>query len=138
MIVLDTNIVSELMRRRPEPKVIDWLDRQVAESLWTTAVTVLELRMGIESVADTTRRSRLETEYSQVIELDLGGRIAPFDRGAGLLGGVMAAALRSSGRGIDIRDLQIGAIVSFRGAVLATRNTRHFQDLGIPLVDPWG
>jgi toxin FitB len=137
VIVLDTNVVSALMRRDADPVVIGWLDRQPPESVWASAVTVFEIRFGLELLAPGRRPARLEDAFARALEDDFEGRILPFDQVAAHEAGLIAARRRRAGRPVEIRDAQIAGIVSCRRATLATRNIRHFADLGITLVDPW-
>ena len=137
MIVLDTNVISELMQRNRDQVAVGWLDRQPPESVWTTAVTVFEVHFGLELLAPSRRRRRLEEAFAQALEQDLEGRVLPFDRSAADEAGIMAADSRRAGRPVEIRDVQIAGTVAARRATLATRNIRHFDHLGITLVDPW-
>lgn len=137
MIVLDTNVVSALMRREADPSIIDWLDLQPSESVWTTAVTVFEVRFGLELLAPGRRRRQLEDAFSRALDEDFQGRILPFDRESAQEAASRAAERRTVGKPVDFRDIEIAGIVSARRATLATRNVRHFQDLRIELVDPW-
>lgn len=137
MIVLDTNVISELMRPTPDAAVADWLDRQPPESIWTTSVNLFELRYGIEIVIDNKRRRRLQAALAKTVEEDLERRVLPFGAGAAREAAVIAAQRRQAGQPMEIRDLQIAAIVATRQATLATRNIRHFSNLGIGLVNPW-
>lgn len=137
MIVLDTNVLSALMQSSPARAVIEWLDRQPAESVWTTAVTIFEVRFGIELLRPGKRRRALETAFQLALFEDLDGRILVFDRAAALVAGHIAAERRRTGRSVEVRDTQIAAIVLERRASLATRNVRHFRGLGLKLVDPW-
>lgn len=137
MIVLDTNVVSELMRRSPDPAVVKWLDGQPTESIWTTAITLLEVRWGLDLIAPSRRRRELEAAFEHLIEEDLQGRVQLFDTPAANAAGSIAAKSQRSGRGIEVRDLPIAGIVAARRAKLATRNLRHFDGLGIDLVNPW-
>jgi predicted nucleic acid-binding protein len=137
VIVLDTNVMSAVMRRDIDPIAIAWLDDQPAESIWTTAVTVFEVRFGLEILADGHRRRRLEDAFARTLEEDFERRVLPFDRSAAQEAALIAARRRQAGRPLEIRDAQIAGIVAARNATLATRNTRHFNDLGIRLVDPW-
>ena len=137
MIVLDTNVVSELMRRSPDPAVVKWLDGQPTESIWTTAITLFEVRWGLDLIAPSRRRRELEAAFEHLIEEDLQGRVQLFDTPAANAAGSIAAKSQRSGRGIEVRDLQIAGIVAARRAKLATRNLRHFDGLGIDLVNPW-
>lgn len=137
MILLDTNVLSALMRREGEPAVVTWLDDQPAESVWTTAITVFEIRFGLEILARGRRRRRLEDAFAKALDEDFEGRVLPFDQTAAHAAAAIAAKQREAGRPVEIRDVQIAGIAAARKAALATRNTRHFADFGIPLVDPW-
>jgi predicted nucleic acid-binding protein len=137
MTVLDTNVVWALMQREADPAVVAWLDRQPSESLWTTAVTVFEIRFGLELLASGRRRRQLEDAFQRTIEEDFQDRILSFDYDAATEAAIRSAQSRAAGKPLDIRDLEIAGIVAARRATLATRNTRHFQDLGLELVDPW-
>jgi toxin FitB len=137
VIVLDTNVVSALMRREVDPIVIAWLDDQPPESIWTTAVTVFEIAFGLQILVDGRRRRQLEEAFGRLLEDDFEGRIVPFEQTAAREAASITARRRQVGQPIEIRDAQIAGIVAARHATLATRNTRHFSNLGIPLVDPW-
>jgi predicted nucleic acid-binding protein len=137
MILLDTNVVSALMRRDPERAVIAWLDDQPAESIWTTSITVFEVRTGLESLKPGRRRQQLERAFDELLADELEGRVQSFDQAAALAAGSIAAKRQSSGRTLEIRDVQIAGIATARKAILATRNIRHFEGLGVDLVDPW-
>ncbi len=137
MILLDTNVVSALMRRDPEPAVVAWLDERPAESIWTTSITVFEVRTGLELLKPGRRREQLESAFDKLLADELDGRVQPFDQAAAVAAGTIAADRQSSGRTLEIRDVQIAGIATARKAILATRNTRHFDGLGIDLVDPW-
>ena len=137
MILLDTNVISALMRRDPEPAVVEWLDGQPSESIWTTSVTVLEVRTGLPLLASGRRRHALERAFDALLSKELEGRIQSFDTAAANAAGEIAAERQAAGRPVEIRDVQIAGIAKARRAQLATRNTRHFSDLGIELIDPW-
>ena len=137
MILLDTNVLSALMRREADPGVVAWLDAQPPESIWTTAVTVFEIRFGLEILADGRRRTALEEAFARALEEDFDGRVLPFDQTAAEAAAIIAARQREAGRPIEIRDVQIAGITAARKATLATRNTRHFEGTGITLIDPW-
>lgn len=137
MIVLDTNVVSALMRSEPEHAVVAWLDQQPAESVWTTAFTVSEVRMGLALLPEGRRRERLDVAFRLMLAEDLAGRVLPLDRAAAEEAGRLAARRQREGRSVELRDAQIAGIVLARRACLATRDTRHFADAGIALVDPW-
>ncbi len=137
MILLDTNVVSALMRRDPEPAVVAWLDEQPAESIWTTSITVFEVQTGLELLEPGRRRQQLEDAFAQLLADELQGRVQSFDQPAAIAAGRIAAERQRAGRTLEIRDVQIAGITAVRKATLATRNTRHFEDLGIDLVNPW-
>ncbi|MGE2818128.1 type II toxin-antitoxin system VapC family toxin [Mycobacterium heidelbergense] len=137
MILLDTNVLSALMQETPDPAVVEWLDHQPAESIWTTSVTVFEIRTGIDLLRPSRRRKRLDEIFSQLLDEDLDGRVQSFDLTAALAAGTIAAARQRVGRAVEIRDVQIAGIAASRHATVATRNTRHFDGTGVDLVNPW-
>lgn len=137
MILLDTNVVSALMQREPDPVVVGWLDSLPAESVWTTSITVFEVRFGLELLAAGGRRKSLEAAFARALAEDFEDRVLTFDAPAAQLAGHIAALQRRAGRTVEMRDVQIAAIAAARKATLATRNLRHFDGLGLKLVDPW-
>jgi toxin FitB len=137
VIVLDTNVVSALMRHEPDPIVVAWLDGLPPESVWTTSVTVFEVRLGLEILAAGRRRRQLEEAFEKTLEEDFENRVLPFDLAAAEAAGRLAAERRRAGRPVEIRDTQIAGIIQARKATLATGNTRHFEGCGLVLVDPW-
>ncbi|MGO9186136.1 type II toxin-antitoxin system VapC family toxin [Mycobacterium sp.] len=137
MILLDTNVLSALMRREPDRAVVAWLDDQPGESIWTTTITILEVRTGIELLEQGRRRRQLEQAFGELLTEDLGGRVQPFDQPAAEAAASIAAARQRAGRPVEIRDVQIAGIATARRATLATRNTRHFDAVGVNVVDPW-
>jgi len=138
VIVLDTNVLSALMQREADAIAVSWLDRQPPESVWTTAVTVFEVCFGLELLAPGCRRRRLEEAFARALDEDFEGRVLPFDQNAAREAGTIAVKNRRAGRPVEIRDVQIAGIITARRATLATRNTRHFDNLGIAIVNPWG
>ena len=114
-----------------------WLDGQPTKSIWITAVTVLEMHLGLELVTPGRRRRQLESAFARALDEDFEGRILPFERSAARAAALIAARQRQVGRPLEIRDAQIAGIAAARRAAVATRNTRHFANLGITLVDPW-
>ena len=137
MIILDTNVLSVLMKRGTEFTVDNWLDRQNAELLWTTTITVFEIRFGIDLLASGRQKQQLEIAFARCLKDDLQERILDFDRDAAREAATMAARRQLAGRPVEFRDMEIAGIAAARRAPLATRNTRHFENLGIELVDPW-
>ena len=100
-------------------------------------MTVFEIRFGLELLAPSRRKRQLEDAFSRAVDEDFQGRILPFDREAAQEAATRAVERRAVGKTVDFRDIEIAGIVSARQATLATRNVRHFQDLGIELIDPW-
>jgi hypothetical protein len=137
MIILDTNVLSAVMRQHAERVVVGWLDRQPLESVWITAVTVFEVHFGLQLLAQGRRRSQLEDAFARSLNEEFEGRILPFEQSAARAAASVAALRRQEGRPIEIRDALIAGIASARRATLATRNIRHFANLGITLIDPW-
>lgn len=137
MIVVDTNVVSAVMREPAETKVIAWMDAQPASSIWITAISIFEVRFGIARLPAGKRRQTLEAAFEQAIAEDFEGRVLAFDEGSAGVAGMIAAAREALGRPVEFRDIQIAGIAKHNGAAVATRNTRHFEGLGIPLIDPW-
>lgn len=137
MIILDTNVLSALMLKTPDQRVVTWLDRQPAVSLWTTSITILEIRFGLQMMATGRRRSTLMDAFERVIQL-LDQRVAPFDAAAANQAADLMGVRHRKGRVRDLRDTMIAGIALAARATLATRNTSHFEDLSVPVVNPWG
>ncbi len=137
MIVLDTNVISELMRVEPAPAVLDWIARQSSASLFTTAVAQAEIHYGLALLPDGKRRNALRDAAKAMFEEDFAGRILPFDSDAAVAYAAIAASRRAAGKPIAQFDAQIAAVVRSRGARLATRNARDFDDCGTEIEDPW-
>ena len=137
MILLDTNVLSELMRPAPAAGVETWVGAQPAESLYISAVTEAELRFGLALLPEGRRRDQLAEAIEGMLAADFSGRILPFDSAAASVYARIAADRRRSGRPIAQFDAQIAAIASSRSAALATRNMADFVDCGVSLVDPW-
>ncbi len=125
------------MRANLDADVVAWLDTQPAESIWTTSITVFEVRFGLERLASGRRRKSLEEAFDRVLAEDFEDRVVPFDEAAAQSAGRIAAERRRLGRPVEIRDVQIAGIALARRATIATRNVRHFQGLGPAVVDPW-
>jgi hypothetical protein len=138
MIVLDTNVLSALMRAEPDRAVVRWLNGLAAESIWTTSITLLEVQFGLDVLPDGERKTALYNALHQAVYVDMQGRILDFDAPAAAAAGTIAARQRTLGRPVDMRDAQIAGIIAARRATLATRNMRHFANTGLALVDPWG
>ena len=137
MIILDTNVLSELMRREPSPKVVAWVANQPAAELFTTAITEAEIFYGIELLSQGKRREALLNAAEAMFTEDFGSRVLFFESDAARSFSRIAARRRHLGRPISHADGQIAAIAQLRGARLATRNTAGFADCGLEVVDPW-
>lgn len=137
MIVLDTNVVSELMRPRPDAAVVDWVAGQAAINLYLSTISEAELRYGVETMPAGARRERLLGEVEGMLREDFAGRLLPFDSAAAQAYAAVAAARRAAGRPVNHADCQIAAIARSRGASVATRNTDDFHGSGIGVITPW-
>jgi hypothetical protein len=137
MIILDTNVLSTLMRKKPDVAVVNWVDQQPAESVWITSITLFETRLGLALVPAGRRRHSLQVAFAQLLQEDLENRVLDFDSAAATEAAALAADRQLAGRPVDIRDTQIAGIALARRATIATRNLRHFSDLKVPVVDPW-
>lgn len=137
MIILDTNVLSALMRQVPEAPVVAWLDRQPTESIWITSITLFEARLGLARLPKGRRQQTLEAAFARLLEEDLENRVLDFDSAAATEAASLAAQRQKTGRPVDMRDTQIAGIALARRATLATRNARHFENLNVPVVDPW-
>ena len=138
MHVLDTNVISELMKTDPDPQVIAWLDAQSTGSVWTTSISIFEISFGLNALPDGKRKRALQNAFEAMLAEDLDYHVLDFDRAAANRAGEISAKLHGLGRPVKIRDVQIAGIVTVRNGILATRNLKHFQDTDISLVNPWG
>ena len=137
MIVLDTNVISELMRAQPEARVLAWLAAQSVASLFTTTLTQAEIFYGLALLPEGRRRNDLIAAAHPIFEHEFAGRILGFDSAAAMAYPAIAIQRRETGQPISQIDGQIAAIVSSRGARLATRNVRDFTGCGFVVIDPW-
>ena len=137
MIVVDTNVISELMRPRPQARVITWMDDQPTGTLFTTSITEAEILTGIEALPAGARRRGLAAAAEWTFGVMFAGRILPFDSGAAQAYAVIASSRRAQGRPIGQFDCQIAAIARSRGAQVATRDEEGFHGCGIDVVNPW-
>ncbi|MEV6845175.1 type II toxin-antitoxin system VapC family toxin [Actinoplanes sp. NPDC051411] len=136
MIVLDTNVVSELMRAAPEPAVLAWLQQTSSTGLYTTAVTVAEIRYGIARLPEGRRRQTLHQAANEIFAA-FPRQVLPFDLAAATAYADVVADRESDGYPISGFDAQIAAICRSQAATLATRNTKDFTGIGISIIDPW-
>jgi predicted nucleic acid-binding protein len=137
VLILDTNVISELMRDVSNQAVTSWLDRQDRREVWTTAITIMELHHGIQSLAPGRRQLALREALDRFAAEKIADRVAAFDEAAAKVTAVIAAERRRAGRPGELRDTMIAGIALATGAALATRNTRHFDDLSVTVIDPW-
>jgi toxin FitB len=137
MIILDTNVLSALMRSKSEPAVVAWLNAQSSQSIWTTAVSLFEIEFGLATMPSGKKHNLLKAAFEAVVKQDLNGRVLNFDSAAAEQAAGIASKLQAAGRRGEIRDLMIGGITAAQNATLATRNTKDFVGAGILLLDPW-
>ena len=137
MIILDTNVVSALMMATPDAVAAAWLNGQMRISIWTTSITVFEIRYGLDSMTHGHRRERQEAEFDNLLRNDLQGRVLNFDHAAAEESATLMAVRKRAGRTIDFRDTMIAGIALANNATLATRNMRYFSDLRVPVINPW-
>ena len=137
MIILDTNVLSELMKPQPVPQVAAWVAQQSGTELFTTTITEAEIFYGIELLARGKRREALVSAAEAMFTQDLAGRVLGFESDAARIFSKVAAQRRALGRPISHADAQIASITRARRAKLATRNQSDFADCGIDVIDPW-
>lgn len=138
MIVLDTNVLSELMRPDPDQAVIAWMDSQEPAQLFLTAITVAEILYGIARLPDGKRKAGLRERGVAMLQEDFAGRVISFDEAAAAQYAEVVCERQASGRSISMADAQIAAICrTLNGATLATRNSRDFEGIGLDLANPW-
>lgn len=137
MILLDTNVISELMRAGPARIVLDWFGQHDAADMFISAVTEAELRSGVAILPEGQRRDRLQQALDAMIDQDFYARVLPFDSPAAKAYAEIAAWRRAAGRPIAEADCQIAAIARAKGAAVATRNVRDFDGCGVDVINPW-
>jgi predicted nucleic acid-binding protein len=137
MIVLDSNVVSELMCPRPNPGVIRWLDQQPSASIWTTSITIFEIRLGLQMMPFGKRQAVLAAFFERWLSEVAQTRIAIYDDNAARVSADLAAERHKRGRPGELRDTMIAGIVLANHATLATRNVKHFEDIAKSVVNPW-
>ena len=138
MILIDTNVVSEAMRARPDPKVLEWLDAQAPETLYLSTVSLAELLLGIESLPAGKRRRALAAALAEQIIGLFGERIVSFDVAAARNYPTIVTRARRHGHPIAVADAQIAAVATSRNFLVATRDEAPFQAAGVGLINPWG
>jgi toxin FitB len=137
MTILDTNVVSEIMRPVPAPVVLRWISDQISEELHLTAITVAEVFYGIELLPPGKRQETLRAGAEQLFRVIFTDRILTFDARAAREFSLIASSRRKQGRPMSEFDAQIAAIARAKNAVIATRDTGDFEGCGVRLVNPW-
>ena len=137
MIILDTNVLSALMQPSPNPQVKAWLDQFGMEQMWLTSITVMEIEFGIALLPQGKRREALQNSFHTMLRQGFVTHIIEFDDNAALVAAQLFASCHKQGRNQEVKDMQIAGIAYCKGAMLATRNTKHFQDLEIELINPF-
>lgn len=137
MIVIDTNVLSELLKREPDQNVKSWMSRQPMTSVFTTTVTQAEILHGVALLPDGKRKNKMMEAVQTLFLKRFMGRILPFDIEAAVDYAEIASLRRASGIPISQFDAQIAAITRTRGASLVTRNSDDFRDCGIKVINPW-
>jgi toxin FitB len=137
MIVPDTNVPSALMRPSPDIEVLRWLDRQSAKSIWTTSITVFEIHFGLQTMPLGKRQAAMKTSFDHWLRRIIQERIAVYDHDATVCAANLAANRKARGRPGELRDTMIAGIVVASHAILATHNTKHFEDIAKSVVNPW-
>jgi predicted nucleic acid-binding protein len=137
VIVLDTNVVSELMRPTPASEVVSWVATEASKGLYVTSITQAEILYGVLLLPAGRRRNSIEEAAAAMFETEFAGRVLAFGSDAAALYARIASQRRRVGRPISHFDAQVAAIALARGAALATRNRRDFEGCGVKLFDPW-
>lgn len=137
MILVDTNVISEPLRQAPDARVVEWIDAQSVETLYLSAITVAELRFGVEVLPAGKRRERLHERLEREVLPLFFGRVLPFDLEASETYARFMAQAQAAGRAIGKADGYIAAIAVARGLTVATRDTSPFQAAGLKVVNPW-
>jgi len=137
VIILDTNILSELMRPKPDSGVLKWLDAQEVSQLAITSITVAEVLFGLACLPAGQRKRRLQLQAADMFNEDFGDSTLSFDADSAMAYAAMIASSRASGRVVSMADGQIASICAVHKATLATRNTKDFRHLPIELLNPW-
>lgn len=137
MIVLDTNVVSELMRAQPDAAVLRWMDAQLPSTLWLNSVVVSELLYGVAKLPKGKRKTQLIAAVAAMVDEDFAGRVLSFDVDAAAEYASLVVMRENTGLSVSMADAQIAAICLSQDATLATRNTKHFEGLGLTLINPW-
>jgi predicted nucleic acid-binding protein len=137
LIVLDTNVLSEVGKQAPSARVMAWLDRWQDSDIYITTITEAEIRYGISLMPAGKRRTQLQQFAAGVLDRTFGERILPFDSNAAKRYALIASSQKLAGMTVSVPDAQIAAIAASRGFSIATRNEKHFLHCGVTVVNPW-
>lgn len=137
MIILDTNVVSEPLKPRPAPEVLDWIDRQADATLYLTAPGLSEVLAGVALLPAGRKRTVLQEGFDEFIQQRIGTPVLPFDVEAAVAYAALVAKARAGGHALPILDGQIAAIALVHGFAVATRDAAPFHHAGVPVIDPW-
>ena len=137
MTILDTNVLSEVVKPRPEQKVLDWLEAQKYQDVFVTAMTVAEMLHGVSRMPAGKRQAGMRTAIDGMFQHEFAGRILPFDEAAAMCYAELVTARERAGRPVAAFDAQIAAIARVHAATVATRNIKDFEFCGVTLIDPW-
>jgi toxin FitB len=137
MILVDSDVASEMMADDPHPDIIVWLDDLDPAELCLSAITVFEIKRGIEELVSGKRKQALLAAFDALLTTDFDGRVLSFDLPAAIHAAQIHVDRKKRGRPIGLADTQIAGIAVSRGATIATRNVRHFEDLSVPVINPW-
>ena len=137
MIVLDTNVLSEVGKQVPSARVMAWLDQWQDSDVYITTITEAEIRYGISLMSAGKRRTQLQQFAAGVLDRTFGGRTLPFDSDAAKRYALIASSQKLAGMTVSVPDAQIAAIAASRGFSIATRNEKHFLHCGVTVVNPW-
>ena len=137
MIVVDSNVASEMMAEQPEPRIIAWLDSVEPDRLWLKAITIFEIKRGIDELDPGRRKRALLSAFDALVNGDFDNRVLPFDLPAAIHAVQIDLDKERRGRPVGFADTQIAGIAVSRGAAIATHNVRHFDDLSVEIINPW-
>lgn len=137
MIILDTNIISEMMKNIPSPSVMSWIDQQQITQLFITSITIAEIYYGLRAIPETARQEKLQNAFEKAIQNAFKYRTLSFDDNAAHHYGNLMSQRKRTGRPLSILDGQIAAIALAENATIATRNTRDFNNCGLDVINPF-
>lgn len=137
MLLLDTNVVSELMRPNAAAPVLTWMARQPAEAMMVSVITVMEIRYGLARLPFGARRAAMEARFEQFLKVGFAGKILPFEEGAATVAAEIQALRDQIGRPIEIEDCMIAATGRMVGAAIVTRDEKGFASCGVLVINPW-